>query len=70
MSLSVVSQDVRILQTKGQPAVYGQWLHAAGAPTVLIYGHYGTAHGHRFPLFFFYPAQGTETTLLTAVEMW
>ncbi|EIE20818.1 peptidase M20 [Coccomyxa subellipsoidea C-169] len=33
-------EDVRILQTKGQPAVYGQWLHAAGAPTVLIYGHY------------------------------
>ncbi|KAK9909549.1 hypothetical protein WJX75_003981 [Coccomyxa subellipsoidea] len=33
-------EDVQILQTKGQPAVYGQWLHATGAPTVLIYGHY------------------------------
>ena len=26
--------------TKSQPLVYGQWLHAKGAPTVLIYGHY------------------------------
>lgn len=26
--------------TTAQPLVYGQWLHANGAPTVLIYGHY------------------------------
>ncbi len=24
----------------GHPLVYGEWLHAAGAPTVLCYGHY------------------------------
>src|SRR5438093_638175 len=24
----------------GHPIVYGEWLHAAGQPTVLVYGHY------------------------------
>ena len=33
-------QEVKIYPTKSQPLVYGQWLHAKGAPTVLIYGHY------------------------------
>jgi acetylornithine deacetylase/succinyl-diaminopimelate desuccinylase-like protein len=26
--------------TKGHPLVYADWLHAAGKPTVLMYGHY------------------------------
>lgn len=29
-----------VLDTDGHPAVYAEWLHAPGAPTVLIYGHY------------------------------
>ena len=34
-------ENVEILQTARHPIVYGDWLHAgAGAPTVLIYGHY------------------------------
>ena len=33
-------QEVQIYPTSAQPLVYGQWLHAKGAPTVLIYGHY------------------------------
>lgn len=35
--------NVAILPTgqgRGQPLVYGEWLGAPGAPTVLIYGHY------------------------------
>ena len=32
--------EVRIYPTEGHPIVYGQWLHAPDAPTVLIYGHY------------------------------
>ncbi len=31
---------VEILETAGHPVVYGEWLGAPGAPTLLIYGHY------------------------------
>ena len=30
----------RVMPTDGYPVVYGEWLGAPGAPTVLIYGHY------------------------------
>src|SRR5262249_16185478 len=30
----------RIIPTPGSPVVYGEWLGAKGAPTILIYGHY------------------------------
>src|SRR5438067_11615805 len=33
-------ENVRLVPTAGNPVVYGDWLHAAGAPTVLFYGHY------------------------------
>ena len=33
-------EHVEIIQTDGHPLVYGDWLHAAGKPTVLIYAHY------------------------------
>ncbi len=32
--------DVQLLEGGGEPAVYGAWLGAPGAPTVIIYGHY------------------------------
>ena len=32
--------DVRSISTAGNPVVYGEWLDAPGAPTLLIYGHY------------------------------
>ncbi len=31
---------VEVLPTGGHPVVYGEWLHAPGKPTVLVYGHY------------------------------
>ena len=31
---------VEVMPTGGHPVVYGQWLHAPGKPTVLIYGHF------------------------------
>jgi len=33
-------ENVQLLSTPGNPVVYGDWLHADGAPTVLFYGHY------------------------------
>ena len=33
-------ENVRIIDTAGHPVVYGDWLNAPGAPTVLFYGHY------------------------------
>jgi acetylornithine deacetylase/succinyl-diaminopimelate desuccinylase-like protein len=32
--------NVRLIETPGNPVVYGEWLGAAGAPTLLFYGHY------------------------------
>jgi acetylornithine deacetylase/succinyl-diaminopimelate desuccinylase-like protein len=33
-------ENVEVISTSGHPLVYGDWLHAEGAPTVLCYGHY------------------------------
>ena len=33
-------EHVAELPTSGNPVVYGDWLHAPGKPTVLVYGHY------------------------------
>jgi acetylornithine deacetylase/succinyl-diaminopimelate desuccinylase-like protein len=29
-----------VVETKGHPIVYAEWLGAPGAPTMLLYGHY------------------------------
>src|SRR5918997_6416585 len=33
-------ENVAAEETGGHPVVYGDWLHAEGAPTVIVYGHY------------------------------
>src|SRR5919108_2821966 len=33
-------EHVEVAETGGHPVVYGDWLHADGAPTILVYGHY------------------------------
>src|SRR3984957_6315360 len=33
-------EHVQVIPTSGHPLVYGDWLHAAGKPTCLAYGHY------------------------------
>ena len=33
-------QNVRLMETPGNPIVYGDWLNAPGKPTILFYGHY------------------------------
>ncbi len=32
-------ENAEVMETGGHPVVYGDWLHAPGQPTVLIYGH-------------------------------
>ena len=32
--------EAEVVETEGHPLVFGSWLGAPGAPTVLIYGHY------------------------------
>jgi len=33
-------ENVRLIEGTGHPLVYADWLHAAGKPTCLCYGHY------------------------------
>jgi acetylornithine deacetylase/succinyl-diaminopimelate desuccinylase-like protein len=33
-------EHARLIETEGHPLVYADWLHAAGKPTALVYGHY------------------------------
>jgi len=33
-------ENVKVMETKGHPVVYADWLHAENKPTVLVYGHY------------------------------
>ena len=33
-------ENVKVMETGGHPVIYGDWLHAEGQPTVLIYGHF------------------------------
>ena len=33
-------ENVKIIETKGHPLVYADWLKVPGKPTVLVYGHY------------------------------
>ena len=38
--LSELGFQSEIVTTPGHPIVYGEWLNAPGAPTVMVYGHY------------------------------
>jgi acetylornithine deacetylase/succinyl-diaminopimelate desuccinylase-like protein len=35
-------ENTRVLPTGGHPVVYGDWLHAPGKPTLMVYGHFDT----------------------------
>jgi acetylornithine deacetylase/succinyl-diaminopimelate desuccinylase-like protein len=43
-------ENVDIMPTGGHPVVYGDWLHAPGPPTVLIYGHFDVQPADPFDL--------------------
>lgn len=43
-------ENVELVRTPGNPIVYADWLHAPGAPTVLVYGHYDVQPAEPFEL--------------------
>ncbi|WP_163527723.1 dipeptidase [Halobacillus ihumii] len=43
-------ENVEVIETEGHPIVYGDWLHAKGKPTVLVYGHYDVQPADPFEL--------------------
>jgi acetylornithine deacetylase/succinyl-diaminopimelate desuccinylase-like protein len=38
--LAAAGLNARLVEGEGHPAVYGEWLGAAGKPTLLVYSHY------------------------------
>jgi acetylornithine deacetylase/succinyl-diaminopimelate desuccinylase-like protein len=53
-------EHIQILPTGGPPVVYADWLHAAGKPTVLIYGHYDVQPAEPLDLWITGPFDPTE----------
>ena len=43
-------ENVEVMPTGGHPVVYGDWLHAAGKPTVVVYGHFDVQPADPFEL--------------------
>jgi acetylornithine deacetylase/succinyl-diaminopimelate desuccinylase-like protein len=51
--------EAMVLETDGLPVAYGSWLHAPGAPTILIYGHHDVQPADPEELWTTPPFEGT-----------
>jgi len=51
--------EAQVLETDGLPVAYGSWLHAPGAPTILIYGHHDVQPADPLELWTTPPFEGT-----------
>jgi len=51
--------EAEVLETDGLPVAYGSWLHAPGAPTILIYGHHDVQPEDPVALWTSPPFEGT-----------
>ncbi len=51
--------EALVLETDGLPIAYGSWLHAPGAPTILIYGHHDVQPEDPLALWQSPPFEGT-----------
>jgi Acetylornithine deacetylase/Succinyl-diaminopimelate desuccinylase and related deacylases len=43
-------EHLELVKTTGHPVVYGDWLHAPGKPTILVYAHYDVQPAEPFEL--------------------
>jgi acetylornithine deacetylase/succinyl-diaminopimelate desuccinylase-like protein len=53
-------ENIEVIPTAGHPLVYADWLHAAGKPTVLCYGHYDVQPAEPLDLWISPPFEPTE----------
>jgi acetylornithine deacetylase/succinyl-diaminopimelate desuccinylase-like protein len=51
--------EAEVLETDGLPVAFGSWLHAPGAPTVLVYGHHDVQPEDPVDLWTSPPFEGT-----------
>jgi acetylornithine deacetylase/succinyl-diaminopimelate desuccinylase-like protein len=56
---SIGLENVSVMPTGGHPAIYGDWLHAPGTPTLLVYGHYDVQPEEPLDLWQSPPFEGT-----------
>jgi acetylornithine deacetylase/succinyl-diaminopimelate desuccinylase-like protein len=52
--------DVQLLESEGQPAIYASWLGAPGKPTLIVYGHYDVQPADPLELWRTPPFEPTE----------
>jgi acetylornithine deacetylase/succinyl-diaminopimelate desuccinylase-like protein len=57
---SIGITHAEVVDTKGHPVVYGEWLGAPGAPTMLLYGHYDVQPPEPLELWHTKPFEPTE----------
>lgn len=57
--MNEIGLEASVLETDGNPLAYGEWLHAPGKPTVLIYGHYDVQPADPIELWDSPPFEGT-----------
>jgi acetylornithine deacetylase/succinyl-diaminopimelate desuccinylase-like protein len=57
--MNEIGLKAEVLETKGNPLAYGEWLDAPGKPTVLIYGHYDVQPVDPLELWTSPPFEGT-----------
>ncbi len=57
--MNEIGLSARVLETGGNPLAYGEWMHAPGKATLLVYGHYDVQPVDPIELWHSPPFEGT-----------